>query len=277
MSLLRASLCALAFGALLLGVPANAASPTTEVSIEFSDYRPSQLDVLPGETVTWTNVSQRTHTVTSDTGLFDSGDVAGGGSFAFRFSEVGTYDYHCTIHPSIVGEVDVRRVTLNGLPTAVVPVGTSVEVDGRTADPRQPVEIQRRIGTSAFQTVATATPASDGTWKTTIKADVTGDVRAASGSDASEVRRLLVSERRVRIRATRTGVSVAVTPSAPYAPFLVEVYLRERFGWWPVASGRVNYVSVADVRVHRPARVRVVLVDKDGWTPVATSPVVVLR
>jgi hypothetical protein len=44
-----------------------------------------------------------------------------------------------------------------------------------------------------------------------------------------------------------------------------------------VASGRVNYVSVADVRIRRPARVRIVLVDKDGWTPLVTSRVVVLR
>ena len=75
---------------------------------------------------------------------------------------------------------------------------------------------------------------------------------------------------------TRHGVSVVVAPSAPYSRFLVEVYLRERFGWWPVASGRVNYISEADVRIRGPARVRVVLVDKDGWTPLATSRVVVL-
>ena len=68
-----------------------------------------------------------------------------------------------------------------------------------------------------------------------------------------------------------------VAPSSPDARFLVEVYLRERFGWWPVSSGRLNYVSQADVRVTRPARVRVVLVDKDGWTPLATSRTVVLR
>jgi len=251
-------------------------APSPEVNIEFSDYRPSQLDVLPGETVNWSNVSQRTHTVTSYAGLFDSGDVAGGGHFAFQFNEVGRYDYHCTIHPSIVGEVDVRRVILNSLPTAAVPVGTRVEVDGRAADTTQPVLIQRRVDGATFETIATATPAPDGSWKTTIGADGTGDVRALSGTDASQTRRLLVEVRRVLVHATRTGVSVTVAPSAPYSRFVVEVYLRERFGWWPVARGRVNYVSTADVRIFRPARVRVVLVDKDGWTALATSPIVVL-
>jgi plastocyanin len=272
-----ARLAGVAVAALLLLAPSGAGAPAPEVSIEFSAYRPDQLDVLPGETVNWTNVSQRTHTVTSDDGFFDSGNVPGGGHFAFQFNDAGTYKYHCTIHPSIVGEIDVRRVTLDLLPAAAVPVGTHVSVSGRTADPAQPVVVQRRLDGSAFTAVATATAAADGTWKATFTAATTGDYRATSGVDASETRRLLVETRRIVVRPTKTGVSVTVAPSAPYARFLVEIYLRERFGWWPVASGRVNYVSEADVRVLRPARVRVVLVDKDGWTPLATSRVLVLR
>ena len=67
-----------------------------------------------------------------------------------------------------------------------------------------------------------------------------------------------------------------MTPSAPYANVLVEVFLRERFGWWPIARGRTDYVSEGAARIKRPARVRIVVVDTDGWTPIATSPVVVL-
>ncbi len=276
MKLPRLALVGLA--ALVVLVPAGAgATSTQEVSIEFSDYRPSQLDVLPGETVLWTNVSQRTHTVTSDTGLFDSDQVQAGQSFSFRFDEVGSYLYHCTIHPSITGEIDVRRVTLGLLPTAVVKVGTPVDVDGRTADPGRPVVVQRRPDGGAFATVATVSPSPDGTWKTTLKAEATGDYRAMSGTDVSQTRRLLVSSQRVRARATRNGVTVNVTPSSPYARFLVETRSRERFGWFPVASGLTDYVSQADVRIHGPARVRIVLVDKDGWTPLATSNVVVVR
>ncbi|MGE5273096.1 MAG: plastocyanin/azurin family copper-binding protein [Verrucomicrobiota bacterium] len=263
---------------LLVLVPAGAAAPgPQEVSVEFSDYRPSQLDVLPGETVLWTNVSVRTHTVTSDTGLFDSGRVESNDRFSFQFNEVGTYRYHCTIHPSITGEVDVRRVTLGFFPTAVVKVGTPLDIDGRTADPKQQVVVQRKPDGGSFTTVATVTPAADGTWKTTVKAEVTGDYRATSGTDVSETRRLLVSSQHVIVRPTRTGVAVTVTPSAPYAKFLVETFSRERFGWYPVANGLIDYVSQADVRIARPARVRIVLVDKDGWTPIATSNVVVLR
>ena len=260
----------------LVFVPSSVGAGTPEVSIEFSDYRPSQLDVLPGETVVWTNVSLRTHTVTSDTDLFDSGDVVGGAHFSFRFDSVGTFKYHCTIHPSINGEIDVRRVTLEPLPPAVVPVGKEVEFSGRTADPAQPVLVQLLEGGKAT-TVATVTPARDGSWTTMVRAEKPGDYRAASGTDVSETRRLLVSVWKVAVKASRGGIAATVTPAAPYARFLVEVYLRERFGWWPVASGKFDYVSSAEVRVPRPARVRIVLVDRDGWTPLATSRVLLLR
>jgi plastocyanin len=268
-------LAALVAGLVLVPSGAGAQAPP-EVQIQFSAYGPSQLDVLPGETVIWTNVSTRTHTVTSDDGLFDSGEVPGGARFQFQFTEPGTYHYHCTIHPSIVGEIDVRRVTLGTLPTAAVPVGAPVEFAGRAASVAQPVSVQRRLDGSAFTTIATATPAPDGSWRTTVKAAATGDYRAVSGTDASETRRLLVGIRRVLVHPTRSGLSVSVTPNAPYSRFLVEVYLRERFGWWPIASGQVNYISESDIRLRGPARVRIVLVDKDGWTPVATSRIVVL-
>ena len=93
----------------------------------------------------------------------------------------------------------------------------------------------------------------------------------------SQTRRLLVGVWKVAVKASPAGIEASVTPASPYSRFLVEVYLRERFGWWPIASGKFDYVSSAEVRVPRPARVRIVLVDKDGWTPLATSRVLLLR
>jgi hypothetical protein len=80
----------------------------------------------------------------------------------------------------------------------------------------------------------------------------------------------------VHLRATRTGVAVTVTPPVPYARLLLQADLHERFGWWPIARAKLDYLSQASFRVARPARVRALLVAKDGWTPLATSPVVVL-
>jgi len=263
--------------ALASAASAAAAPKQAEVAVQFSAYGPSQLDVLPGTSVIWSNVSQRTHTVTADDETFDSGHLDPGARFRVTFARPGTYTYHCTIHSSIRGEIDVRRVILDTLPTAAIPVGSNVDFSGLTADAGKPIRIERRVSGSRFATVAHTAAARGGAWHVAIPATVTGDYRAVSGVDASEVRRLLVGVRKVNVHATRTGVSVEVTPSAPYAPILVEVYRRERFGWWPIAHRRLDYVSEAALHVPRGVQVRIVLVDRDGWTPIATSRAVVLR
>jgi plastocyanin len=274
---MRRALAVAALAALAAAAPAVAAPKQAEVSVQFSAYGPSQLDVLPGTTVLWSNVSQRTHTVTADDETFDSGHLDPGARFRVTFARPGTYRYHCTIHSSIRGEIDVRRVILDTLPTAAVPLGTKVDFSGVTADAGKPIRIERRVSGSRFTPVGQTKPGKNGAWHVSLPAGTTGDYRAVSGADASEVRRLLVGVRKVHVHVTRAGVSVEVTPSLPYAPILVEVYRRERFGWWPVAHRRLDYVSEAELRVPKGVRVRIVLVDRDGWTPIATSRAVVLR
>jgi plastocyanin len=266
---------ALALVALAVALP-SAAAATQSVNAELAEFSPSQVDALPGETVEWTNVSPRVHTVTSDAGLFGTDELLPGAVFAQRFDAPGAYAYHCTLHPEMTGAVDVRRVIIGLLPTVVVALGERVELDGRTADPTRPVEVQRSVRGGAFETVATAAAAPDGGWRAAITATATADYRAVVGGDASQTRQLLVSERRVRLRATRRGVAATVTPRAPYARVVLQADLHERFGWWPIARARLDYRSQASFRVRRPARVRAVLVAKDGWTPLATSRVVVL-
>jgi hypothetical protein len=251
--------------------------PAQPVTIEFQSFAPQQLDALPGDTVQWSNTSVRVHTVTANDGSFDSGDLPGGGGrFEHEFDAPGVYLYHCSIHPGMTGEVDVRRVTLNPLSAGPVPTGQRVTFTGRTADGSAAVNVQEAIS-GGYRTVASATPASDGRWSVTLTAASTVDYRASSGGDLSETRRLLVVNRRVFVRALGQGVAVAVTPPDPGATVVLELFLRERFGWWPVKRTRLDYLSRADFRVGGPARARVMLVDRDGWTPLGTSCVVRLR
>jgi plastocyanin len=268
---------ALCLALLALAIPgASSAAPATQpVNIQFQDFGPNQLDVLPGETVQWSNVSERTHTVTADDDSFDSGDLQGGDTFTREFDSPALIPYHCTKHAGMVGEIDVRPVILAPLPTAAVPAGDQIEFDGRTADPSQPVRVELSTGGS-FRTVASAQPAADGTWKVSAAAQASGDYRAANDGGVSETRHVLVSDRKVLVRATRHGVAVTVIPALPYAHVVLQEDLRARFGWWPAISTRLDYVSQASFKVARPARVRVVLVGKDGWTPLATSPVLSL-
>ena len=260
---------------LLLAPPGAASGETLKVNAQFEQFGPAQLDALPGDTVQWENVSERTHTVTADDGSFSSGDLGSSQTFSRLFATAGTFAYHCTIHAGMVGVIDVRPVTLGTLPSAAVPAGDQVEFAGRTDDPAQPVRIERSTG-GGFQAVATATPAADGSWKANVAAEVSGDYRAASDGGVSATRRLIVSDRKVLVRATRRGITVSVTPALPYGHVVLQQDLRERFGWWTTKRARLDYVSAASFRVARPARVRVLLVDRDGWTALAASRVLTL-
>jgi plastocyanin len=260
-----------AAGAVVTAAPAVAADAPASVNVEFQLFRPSPVEILPGETIQWSNVSQRTHTVTADDGSFDSGDLLGAAQFAQTFSAAGIYLYHCRIHPGMSGEADVRDVILDGLPTALAPIGQAVEFTGRTADATRPVTIEQDTGLG-FHEVAQVTPAPNGSWSTKLPATVTGDYRAVSAGHMSGTRHLLVSQRRVIVRATRTGVSVSVVPADPYGRVRLDLEERERFGWWPAAVRRLDYVSQTTFAVRRPALLRVSLVDRRGWTVLATSP-----
>jgi plastocyanin len=82
-----------------------------------SCYIPSSLNILPNQVVLWDNKDSSAHTVTSGTpdigssGSFDSGIVAGGGKFVFKFENQGIFDYYCTLHPWMLGTISVGKVT----------------------------------------------------------------------------------------------------------------------------------------------------------------------
>jgi plastocyanin len=79
-----------------------------EVLIQNMAFDPVSITVTANTTVTWTNKDGVAHTVTSDTNLFDSGTIGANGTYSHTFSTTGTYTYHCTIHPYMVGAVIVN-------------------------------------------------------------------------------------------------------------------------------------------------------------------------
>ena len=86
----------------------NTPPSTNAVSIVNMSFSPSSITVSAGTTVKWTNNDNMTHTVTADDASFDSGNITSGSSSSKTFSTVGTYKYHCTIHPSMTGTVVVN-------------------------------------------------------------------------------------------------------------------------------------------------------------------------
>ena len=86
----------------------NSAPPANEVFIQGMAFSPATLTVAVGTTVKWTNKDGVAHTVTSDTGLFDSQNVNANGVFSYMFMTAGTFNYHCTIHPTMVAKIIVK-------------------------------------------------------------------------------------------------------------------------------------------------------------------------
>jgi plastocyanin len=82
---------------------------TVHVTIQNLAFGPAHLVVSPGTKVIWTNRDGFQHTTTSDRGLWDSGPINSGASFARLFKKVGTFTYHCTIHPFMHGTITVSK------------------------------------------------------------------------------------------------------------------------------------------------------------------------
>jgi plastocyanin len=88
--------------------PGTPVSIVSGASVKTSTaYSPSPINISAGGTVTWTNNDNTTHTAT-DAGTFDSGAIAPGASFSHTFPTAGTFTYHCSIHPGMVGTVTVQ-------------------------------------------------------------------------------------------------------------------------------------------------------------------------
>ncbi|HEX2281058.1 MAG TPA: plastocyanin/azurin family copper-binding protein, partial [Thermomicrobiales bacterium] len=75
------------------------------VTIHEDHFRfiPSQLTIPAGTTVIWVNDEQAKHTASADDGRFDSGDQELGVSYAYTFTEPGTYPYYCRYHGDVGG------------------------------------------------------------------------------------------------------------------------------------------------------------------------------
>jgi predicted lipoprotein with Yx(FWY)xxD motif/plastocyanin len=85
------------------GASAPATSETVTINVQNFAFNPKDLSIKAGTTVIWHNNDSATHTVTSDTGLFD-GNLPGGADFQFTFSQPGTYPYYCKPHGGAGGE-----------------------------------------------------------------------------------------------------------------------------------------------------------------------------
>ena len=92
------------------GTNATASTKKTyNVSIMNFAFNPATLNLNKGDTVVWTNNDSVPHQIKSDTLSSLSGPVINNGqSYSYTFNNIGTFNYHCNIHPSMLGSIIVK-------------------------------------------------------------------------------------------------------------------------------------------------------------------------
>ena len=103
---MRTTLRVRADAPLVTPAPGGPAAGTVRI-VQFA-FVPASLDVAVGSRVSWTNDDPTPHTVTADGGAFDSKQLDPGASFSMVLDTPGTYPFHCEIHPTMVGALQVH-------------------------------------------------------------------------------------------------------------------------------------------------------------------------
>ena len=116
------------------GSPAPSAPTTASVTILDRSFSPASVTVAPGGTVSWTNQSDRDHTVTG--AGFDSGVLGGGGRFSHTFPSAGTFSYVCEIHSEMRASVTVTTSVGGADQPALAPAAPTTSPAPTVAAPR---------------------------------------------------------------------------------------------------------------------------------------------
>jgi amicyanin len=105
-------LCMAVIAATEGGVRVAAAAETgpapAEIKIDNFSFTPPMLTVQAGSKVTWTNRDDIPHNIVSSEQKFKSKPLDTDDNYSFTFTEPGTYQYFCGLHPKMVGKVVVE-------------------------------------------------------------------------------------------------------------------------------------------------------------------------
>ncbi len=95
--------------------PASPSAASADVTIQIqgdrgsNSYAPNPTTMRVGQTVAWHNADSTAHDSTQDSGRFQTGTLnAGATSSPITMSTAGTFTYHCTIHPGMIGTITVQ-------------------------------------------------------------------------------------------------------------------------------------------------------------------------
>jgi plastocyanin len=88
----------------------GASSASTTVSIlgdrGAQSFSPNPATAAQSQTIAWRNTDGVIHRIVANDGSFDTGDIAPGATSAPRTLTVDGANYHCSIHPGMVGAIN---------------------------------------------------------------------------------------------------------------------------------------------------------------------------
>jgi plastocyanin len=154
---------AAAFG---VAVSGTSGTGTTGVTIADNAFAPADLTVQVGTTVIWTHQGADTHTVTADSGSFNSGSdpsewLEAGDQYSVNFGQPGTFAYYCLIHggPGGTGMSGTITVAQQNTPTPT-PAPTAPPTEPPVTPP--PEITPTPVAPTPTQGTSTPTPTPSG-------------------------------------------------------------------------------------------------------------------
>ena len=255
-----------AVGLVVVGGAASADAPIRTITIPAKLFDPARLDVLVGTTVTWKNDDHVNHTATAEGDSFASGYIPPGGTFSFTFTKEGRYEFRCTIHRQMRGEVDVFGLVLSG-PEAPVTVGRRIVFAGLAPEGTAAVTLR---GPGTEQTVK---PREDGSFALRFAVTSPGSYRAVAAGLTSPAVRVQLKPI-LRTTLARRTLRVSASPGRPGARVVLQRYDRERFAWRNLTRGALDARSRATFRIPPGVPlVRAVVRGSEGWADAATPAI----
>src|SRR3954465_14794829 len=94
-----------------MAMPGTGTGAGTAVDIPGRYFTPSDLQVLVGQTVTWSNDDVTAHSVVAENGAFRTAPLTRGTAYSFTFDQPGDYAYYCSIHRGMRGTVHVSALS----------------------------------------------------------------------------------------------------------------------------------------------------------------------
>jgi len=96
------------YGSTPVTPPSTSAPPPNTITMSGMAFSPATITITKGTSLTWKNSDGTMHTSTSDTGVWNSGDIPAGQSKQTTFGTAGTFPFHCAYHGMMTGTVIVQ-------------------------------------------------------------------------------------------------------------------------------------------------------------------------